>query len=262
MNAQLQAFNDNSATTLSYNGAAIRVNDDKLNLTDMWRAADSDPSRKPAEWLRSADAQKFCLFLADSLNVEISHLLEIGKGRTGTTAAHWQVGMAYAKYLSPEFHMWCNTVVRERMEGTTTSPTDIHQQLNDPTALRGLLLTYSEKVIALEHQIEEAKPKLDALDRIAQADGTMCITNAAKVLQMRPKDLFAWLAQNGWTYKRPGSATWLGYQSKTAQGLLEHKTTTVWRGDGSEKVTEQVRITAKGLTRLATIIKPAIAEVK
>jgi len=27
-------------------------------------------------------------------------------------------------------------------------------------------------------------------------------------------------------------------------------------------VTEQVRITAKGLTRLATIIKPAIAEVK
>lgn len=25
--------------------------------------------------------------------------------------------MAYAKYLSPEFHMWCNTVVRERMHG-------------------------------------------------------------------------------------------------------------------------------------------------
>jgi hypothetical protein len=25
--------------------------------------------------------------------------------------------LAYAKYLSPEFHMWCNTVVRDRMEG-------------------------------------------------------------------------------------------------------------------------------------------------
>ena len=31
--------------------------------------------------------------------------------------AHWQIGIAYAKYLSPEFHVWCNTVVRDRMEG-------------------------------------------------------------------------------------------------------------------------------------------------
>lgn len=148
------------------------------------------------------------------------------------------------------------------MEATLrAAPTDPHRHLNDPNALRGLLLTYTEKVLALESQLEEAQPKLDGFDRIAQADGTMCITNAAKVLQMRPKDLFAWLAQNGWTYKRPGSATWLGYQSKTAQGLLEHKTTTVWRADGSEKVTEQVRITAKGLTRLATLIKPALKAV-
>jgi hypothetical protein len=40
-------------------------------------------------------------------------------------------------------------------------------------------------------------------------------------------------------------------------GLLEHKTTVVTRSDGSEKATTQVRVTPKGLTRLAKLFPPA-----
>lgn len=130
--------------------------------------------------------------------------------------------------------------------------------LNDPAALRGLLLSYSEKAEVLEKRVQELLPSQEALQRISEADGSLCITDAAKALQMRPSDLFAWLRQNGWIYKRPGAAHDLGYQSKTATGLLEHKVTTVLRADGSEKVTEQVRVTAKGLTKLATLIKPPL----
>lgn len=50
---------------------------------------------------------------------------------------------------------------------------------------------------------------------------------------------------------RPGASGWLGYQHRVQQGLVEHKVGTFTRADGSEKVTEQVRITAKGLARLA-----------
>lgn len=132
--------------------------------------------------------------------------------------------------------------------------------LNDPGALRGLLLTYSEKAMELEKQVKELLPSQEALQRIAEADGSFCITDAAKALQMRPKDLFEWLRQNGWIYRRPGSGHDLGYQSKTAAGLLEHKITTVLRADGSEKVTEQVRVTSKGLTKLSALIKPAIGK--
>lgn len=131
--------------------------------------------------------------------------------------------------------------------------------LNDPGALRGLLLTYSEKALELERQVKELLPSQEALQRIAEADGSLCITDAAKALQMRPKDLFEWLRQNGWIYRRPGAAHDLGYQSKTAAGLLEHKITTVLRADGSEKVTEQVRVTPKGLTKLAALIKPRLS---
>jgi phage anti-repressor protein/phage antirepressor YoqD-like protein len=123
--------------------------------------------------------------------------------------------------------------------------------LNDPAAMRGLLLTYSEKVLSLESTISEQAPKVAALDRISTADGTFCITDAAKTLQMRPKDLFTWLSGNKWTYRRVGGSGWLAYQERIQQGFLEHKTTTVGRSDGSEKITEQVRVTAKGLSKLA-----------
>ncbi|AYF00435.1 DNA-binding protein [Paracoccus yeei] len=111
-------------------------------------------------------------------------------------------------------------------------------------------------------EIEGLRPAVAALDRIADADGSFCITDAAKALQVRPSDLFAWLRGNGWIYRRPGAASDLGYHDKTASGLLEHKVTTVLRRDGSEKVTEQVRITAKGLTRLAKLVPPTIRRVQ
>lgn len=129
--------------------------------------------------------------------------------------------------------------------------------LNDPAQLRGLLLNYSEKAEQLERRVQELLPSQEALDRISKADGSLCITDAAKALQMRPKELFGWLRENGWIYKRNGTAHDLGYQSKTASGLLEHKVTTVLRADGSEKVTEQVRVTPKGLAKLAKLIQPA-----
>lgn len=73
---------------------------------------------------------------------------------------------------------------------------------------------------------------------------------------MRPRELFNWLSSHQWIYRWTGSPNWIAYQNKLQQGLLEHKVTTVERGDGSEKVTEQVRITPKGLARIAELIEP------
>lgn len=128
--------------------------------------------------------------------------------------------------------------------------------LESPSAMRGLLLTYTEKVIALEAKVEDMKEDVAAHERLTKADGSLNITEAAKNLGIRPKDLFDWLSHNGWIYKRANSPNWLGFQTKCNQGLLEHKTTTVLRADGSEKITEQVRITAKGLSVLAKLIQP------
>lgn len=130
--------------------------------------------------------------------------------------------------------------------------------LTGPQLMAAALIEADATMKAQAAQIEAMRDDVEALDRIAKADGSLCITDAAKALQMRPKELFGWLRENGWIYKRPGTSHDLGYQSKTASGLLEHKVTTVLRADGSEKVTEQVRVTPKGLAKLAKLIQPAV----
>ena len=107
---------------------------------------------------------------------------------------------------------------------------------------------------ALQQTITEQTPKVEALDRIATADGSMCITNAAKALQCQPKRLFAHMQACQWIYRRAGGSGFVGYQDKIQQGLLDHKVTTVDRSDGSSKMVEQVLVTPKGLTKLATLL--------
>lgn len=123
--------------------------------------------------------------------------------------------------------------------------------LNDPATLRATLLSYTEKVIALEETVAEQQPKVEALDRIAGMDGVVCITDAAKILGVRPKDLFAWMSSRQWIYRRVGNRSWLAYQHRIQQGLLDHKVDPVTYVDGSEKMRERVVVTAKGIAKLS-----------
>ncbi|MEM1346263.1 MAG: phage regulatory protein/antirepressor Ant [Pseudomonadota bacterium] len=137
--------------------------------------------------------------------------------------------------------------------------------LDDPLVLQQLLVTHTTKRIEAEKRASAAEARAESMaedvaahEILVKADGSITITEAAKNLGMRPGDLFKWLDGNGWTYKRPGAAARLGYQDKCNRGLLEHKATTVTRADGSEKITEQVRVTAKGMSRLAKLLQPTV----
>ena len=123
-----------SAGHLTYEGTDIRKRGQMLNLTDMWRAAGAPGSRRPSLWLALAETAQFRSYLrtrpacgapaAACLNVgqgDISRpqadgLVAAGRGKGGATWAHWQLALAYAQYLSPPFHHWCNEVVRAVME--------------------------------------------------------------------------------------------------------------------------------------------------
>lgn len=131
---------------------------------------------------------------------------------------------------------------------------DPMQILNDPAAMRGLLLTYTEKVIALEIKVQEQAPKVEALDRIATAEGALGLQAAAKVLQRQPNKFVQWLREQRWIYRRAGSANNYGYQEKIQSGYLTHKAHTVRQEDGTEKIREQVMVTPKGLARLSVML--------
>ena len=132
----------------------------------------------------------------------------------------------------------------------------VHAPLTGPQLMAAALIEANATLAAQATQIASMQVDVAAHERLTKADGSLNITEAAKNLGIRPKDLFDWLSHNGWIYKRPGSSGWLGYQPKCNQGLLEHKSTTVLRADGTEKISEQVRITARGLSALAKLIFP------
>jgi anti-repressor protein len=122
-----------------------------------------------------------------------------------------------------------------------------------PEALR-LAADEAEKRAAAEAQLAIAAPKVAALDRIAGADGMLNLTGAAKALQQQPVKFCESLRQLGWIYRRAGGKSNVAYQDKIQAGYLTHKTTTVLRNDGTEKICEQVLVTPKGLTKLAVLI--------
>lgn len=101
-------------------------------------------------------------------------------------------------------------------------------------------------------QIAELAPKAEALARIEVAQGDLTVTQAAKILNMQPKQLFDWLAQHGWLYRSGGSGAWLGYQDKVRSGCITHSVHRYEsRSTGEQRIATQVYLTPKGMGKIA-----------
>ena len=124
--------------------------------------------------------------------------------------------------------------------------------LSDPATLRQLLIENTGRVLELQAENAVLSPKAIALDRFTAGavDGSLCLTDAAKVLKVPRKELISFMAHD-WIYRRSGTDRWVGYHAKVAAGLVEHRVTTITRTGGAERLIEQVLITPKGIARLA-----------
>ena len=123
-----------------------------------------------------------------------------------------------------------------------------------PEALR-LAADLAEQNNRLQVVVSEQAPKVEALARIADASGSMCLTDAAKHLGVQRSRLIEWMRANRWIYRREGCARWLAYQPRQAAGLLDHKVTVIGLDDdGDQRLASQVRVTPKGLAKLAQVI--------
>jgi phage antirepressor YoqD-like protein len=116
-------------------------------------------------------------------------------------------------------------------------------------ALR-LAADQADKIESQAKRLEVSEPKAAALDLIAQAAGELCLTDAAKHLQVAPRMLTAWMQAHSWIYKRHGGGSWVAYQDKISQGLLLHRRVEVKRTAGFD-VTWQALVTPKGIAAIA-----------
>ncbi|WP_430430192.1 KilA-N domain-containing protein [Oceanicaulis sp.] len=144
---------------LTYNGCSIREKGEMLSLTDMWKAAGGPDGRAPADWRVLASSVEFANHVAEILNAGKSgnELFKVTRGgRRPGTFAHWQVAIAYAKYLNHDFHMWCNQVVRERMEGSASGQSILPAELSDQIErIFGISRMLSHKVTEIEKRVND-----------------------------------------------------------------------------------------------------------
>ncbi|MCO5072130.1 MAG: antA/AntB antirepressor family protein [Rhizobiaceae bacterium] len=192
-------------------------------------------------------------------NVDYVVFAEIGENsRGGRPAKEYALTLDMAKELSMverneqgkkarQYFIECERVAKDK--------TDPLKVLNDPEAMRGLLLSYSEKVLSLESRIEADRPKTEFYDAYLNADGLYGLQNAARALNCRPNLFIRWLKENYLFYQGGNLVARIQH---IQAGHFEVKTTIV-----DDKVRPQAFVTPKGLkyldARVPDHIRAAVA---
>ncbi|VEJ45814.1 Rha family transcriptional regulator [Bartonella vinsonii] len=121
---------------------------------------------------------------------------------------------------------------------------------SSPQAMIGFLNHLQSQIEQKDNTIAELAPKAKALDGLKRSDGLFGLIEAAKMLEVRPKDLTDYLRKHDWVYRRAPGAPLLPYQDKIKKGFMDCPAITIQRPDGTEKVLPSTKITPKGLACL------------
>ncbi|WP_142416283.1 Rha family transcriptional regulator [Bartonella massiliensis] len=119
-----------------------------------------------------------------------------------------------------------------------------------PEALLGVLNHLQSQIEQKDHVIAELTPKAEALDGLKRSDGLFGLIEAAKMLEIRPKDLNDYLRKHDRVYRRAPGAPLLPYQDKIKKGFMDCPAITIQRPDGTEKILPSTKITSRGLACL------------
>jgi phage antirepressor YoqD-like protein len=236
-------------------GIEITTDEDgRFNLNALHKASGLGKAKQPNNWLRLEQTKELIDEILNSSDMR-NNPTQRSTGKNGGTFAHELLAISYAGWISPKFQLQVNQTFLDYKSGSLQP---IKKQLSTLEILEIAIKTEKEN-IKLVAQVEDMTPKAEALDLIATSDGSMCITDTAKNLQLQPKDLTRWLNTNNWIYKRNGNKAWTAYQDKINQGLLEHKIISITLSNNRIKTTEQARVTSKGLAKLAYVINKVAA---
>ncbi|WP_144754973.1 antA/AntB antirepressor family protein [Bartonella saheliensis] len=202
---------------------------------------------KFADWIKNRIIKE-CKFLENINFITLSKNLE-----NGGKVKEYHITLDMAKHLSMierndkghearQYFIKCERLLKK----VATPQIDY----STPQALLGVLNHLQSQIEQKDHVIAELTPKAKALDGLKRSDGLFGLIEAAKMLEIRPKDLTDYLRKHDWVYRRAPGAPLLPYQDKIKKGFMDCPAITIQRPNGTEKVLPSTKITSKGLACL------------
>lgn len=240
MNSQIFQYNGNPIT--------FQIGDTTMvNATQMAKSF----NKRPGKWLELPTTKEFLNELGAIRKSD--RLIETING-VGTWM-HEDVAIEFARWLSPQFAIWCNDRIKELMRyGMTATPQTIDNILSDPDNAIKVLKALKEerkKVKQLEdankcyqsehrrlikvngqqyQKLEEQKPKVEYADNVLSSDSTYTTTQIAKELGMTSQRLNHELHAWGVQYKQ--GSQWFLYKQYQDKGYTKTRTYTCTKKDG------------------------------
>lgn len=243
----------------SYNGTPITFQIGEttmVNATEM--AKPFGDSKRAKNWLALNSTKEFIDVLSKGRNLPFAEMVIVTKGSPengGGTWMHEDVALEFARWLSPQFAIWCNDRIKELMRhGITATPAAIESILADPAnailmlqALqdereRNAALSEKNHIYQSENrrlqrlhteyqrQLEAQAPKVEYADNVLSSESTYTTTQIAKEVGMSAQSLNKIL--NGLKIQFRQSGQWMLYAKYQAKGYMKTRTHTYTRSNG------------------------------
>ena len=266
----------NELQIFKYKGfdVTFKTINDKLyiNATEM-----SKPfGKRPVDWIKLPTTISFLEALSivrKSHNSDYQPVItKVGPPITGGgTWYNEDTTIEFARWLSPEYSIWCNDRIKEYQKfGITASPEKLEEIVNNPDLLIKLanqLKEYRQEnqklvednkmkeqmLVMKSHTIKEQEPKVDYHDNVLTSSKTFSATMLAKTFGMSAKSLNKKLHFLRVQYKIDNC--WVLYSIHHGEGYTEYRTTPILQSDKTYKTVKDMRWTEAGQKFVYKILK-------
>ncbi|NDV80811.1 KilA-N domain-containing protein [Bacteroides sp. 51] len=191
-------YQDRQISVKSDNGATY------FNATEMARSF----GKTPRDWLNLAETNRFRNSLIEQGKSEnLENQVKTSRGAMGVTWIEQHLVMDFARWLSPEFSIWCNSKMEELL---TTGMTVLNQpeeqvfstsygiQKQVPATYKEALLQIIEQEEYIEKQnqkIEEDRPKVEFYDDFIENRDSFKTSIIAEELRISTVHLYSFLRE-------------------------------------------------------------------
>lgn len=237
----------------NYNGTPVTFlsgkGDVMVNATEMASAF----NKQPSDWIRLKSTNEFLNVLEGRRGIPRGGMIRVvNDGLNNGTWLHEDVAIEFARWLSPDFAIWCNDRMKELLtHGFTTLDTISRKDL-----ARMILESEEEKerlqltVQSQAKQIENDAPRVLFSKAVETSQKSCLIGELAKILKqngidMGEKRLFAWMRDNGYICSR-GDYRNRPTQKSMELGLFEIKKTVITKPNGEVLTTITPKVSGKG----------------